>query len=167
MVVVAIVGILTSIVLPRYETYQAKTKTIEAKAKLIQAWTVEQGFFAEYDSFASCLGSMGYDRTQSGYYAISTTNALIPSGANNLPVFCETMTCFAWAAKSVGQSSPFNTISNMNHVNNAIGNTWAMTADTFVIGAAGGIHGDYNTRFNCDSWSIDQDKNLTHHRVGY
>jgi type IV pilus assembly protein PilA len=61
MVVVAIIGILSSVAIPSFKKYQAKAKTSEAKLHLASIYSAEVSFFSDSDSYATCLKSMGYD----------------------------------------------------------------------------------------------------------
>ena len=60
MVVVAIIGILSAVAIPNFKQYQAKAKTSEAKLQLASLYSAQTSFQAEYDTFATCLSSMGY-----------------------------------------------------------------------------------------------------------
>ena len=72
MVVVAIIGILSSVAIPNFRKYQAKAKTSEAKVQLAAAYTAEQAFFGDFGIFGTCLDYMGYDPgvLASRYYAV-------------------------------------------------------------------------------------------------
>ena len=68
MVVVAIIGILSSIAVPSYKKYSAYAKTTEAKLKLSSMFAAEESFYSEYGVYASCLGAMGYSDTPNNNY---------------------------------------------------------------------------------------------------
>lgn len=61
MIVVAIIGLLSAVAIPNFKKYQAKSKTAEAKIQLAAIYTAMQSWYSEYDNYASCLYSMGYD----------------------------------------------------------------------------------------------------------
>lgn len=73
MVVVAIIGILSSVAIPSFKKYQAKAKTSEAKLHLASIYSAEVSFFSDSDSYAPCLKSMGYDPTGSAEQRYYTT----------------------------------------------------------------------------------------------
>lgn len=60
MVVVAIIGILSSIAVPNYNMMVSKARQSEAKAMLSNIYTVEQGFSAANNFFTLCLWQAGY-----------------------------------------------------------------------------------------------------------
>ena len=53
MVVVAIIGILASIAMPKFRTFQAKARQVEAKGNLSQIYTLEEAYLAENDKYAT------------------------------------------------------------------------------------------------------------------
>ena len=78
MVVVAIIGILSAVAVPNFKKYQAKSKTSEAKLQLSAAYTAQQSFFSDFDTYHVCLKYMGYNPTNEQaqrYYHIGFTNA--------------------------------------------------------------------------------------------
>ena len=66
MVVVAIIGILSSIALPSYRKYVRNAKMTEAKLALSEAYAAEQSIYAEYTTYASCISYFGFSDTH--YY---------------------------------------------------------------------------------------------------
>lgn len=61
MVVVAIIGLLSSVALPNFRKYQAKSKMSEAKLQLASLYTAESAFFSDFNIYHTCLAYMGYD----------------------------------------------------------------------------------------------------------
>lgn len=61
MVVVAIIGLLSSVALPNFRKYQAKSKMSEAKLQLASLYTAESAFFSDFNIYGTCLAYMGYD----------------------------------------------------------------------------------------------------------
>jgi type IV pilus assembly protein PilA len=72
MVVVAIIGVLSAVVVPNFKKYQAKAKQSEAKIQLAAAYSAEQAGLANYNTYASCLSDLGYDTPAKGYYGLRT-----------------------------------------------------------------------------------------------
>jgi prepilin-type N-terminal cleavage/methylation domain-containing protein len=73
MVVVAIIGLLSSVAVPNFKKYQARAKIAEAKLHLAAVYTAEKSFYSDFNMYAACLGYMGYDPSnerQSRYYAV-------------------------------------------------------------------------------------------------
>jgi type IV pilus assembly protein PilA len=87
MVVVAIIGILATIAIPNFTKFQNKAKQTEAKQALSAIYTGEAAFFAEYNSYISCMEGVGYvsEGTNpvygSGFTAVHLATATGFSGA--------------------------------------------------------------------------------------
>ena len=52
MVVVAIIGVLSALAVPRFRTFQAKARQAEAKSNLSFIYTLQQSYFGDNDTFA-------------------------------------------------------------------------------------------------------------------
>ena len=52
MVVVAIIGILSALAIPKLRVFQAKARQAEAKTNLSHIYTLEQSYFGDNDSYA-------------------------------------------------------------------------------------------------------------------
>jgi prepilin-type N-terminal cleavage/methylation domain-containing protein len=73
MIVVAIIGLLSSVAVPNFKKFQARAKITEAKLQLASLYTAEQSFFSDYTIYHYCLPYMGYDpgpEALSRYYAV-------------------------------------------------------------------------------------------------
>jgi len=53
MVVVAIIGILAALAVPKFSTFQAKAKQSEAKSNLSHIYTLEMSYFGDNDSYVN------------------------------------------------------------------------------------------------------------------
>ena len=71
MVVVAIIGVLASLAVPRFKTFQAKARQAEAKTNLAHLYTLQQSFHADYDTYAGSSGS-ATDCSGSGMVDVKT-----------------------------------------------------------------------------------------------
>jgi prepilin-type N-terminal cleavage/methylation domain-containing protein len=58
MVVVAVVGILSTVAIPLYKQYQIKSRSSETKFILSALYTAEQSWFAEHGFFVSCVDEL-------------------------------------------------------------------------------------------------------------
>lgn len=65
MVVVAIIGVLASLAVPKFQVFQAKAKQSEAKNNLSHIYTLEQTYFGDWDTFQTSLPTLGFT-TQGG-----------------------------------------------------------------------------------------------------
>ncbi|MCX6110732.1 MAG: prepilin-type N-terminal cleavage/methylation domain-containing protein [Proteobacteria bacterium] len=59
MVVVAIIGVLASLAVPKFQVFQAKAKQSEAKNNLSHIYTLEQTYFGDWDTFTA-LANLGF-----------------------------------------------------------------------------------------------------------
>lgn len=78
MVVVSIIGLLSSVAIPSFKKYQAKSKMTEAKLQLATAYTAEAAFYADFNIYATCLSYMGFDPsdlTNQRFYAVGFATA--------------------------------------------------------------------------------------------
>ena len=51
MIVVAIIGILSALAVPRFQSFQAKARQSEAKNNLSHIYTLEQSYYGDNDTF--------------------------------------------------------------------------------------------------------------------
>ena len=58
MVVVAIIGILSALAVPRFRVFQAKARQAEAKTNLSLIYTLEQSYYGDNDAYVA-LGQVG------------------------------------------------------------------------------------------------------------
>ena len=171
MVVVAIIGVLAAVAIPNFKTYQAKAKTTEAKLQLAAAYAAEVSFQGDADSYANCLGAMGYNPSNEApnrYYSVGITVAdgVTRDGTNINGAACAADASaanitFFLAGKSSNASTAAATFITRSAVN----------ATTFTIEAAGHINpsgtANATTVTDMDSWTIDQNKSVVHAQLGY
>lgn len=69
MVSVAIIGIMVSVAMPRYENFRAKAINSEALLLLSGVATAEQTFYLEYETFAPCIEYLGVVKPASHYFS--------------------------------------------------------------------------------------------------
>ncbi|PWU20583.1 MAG: hypothetical protein C5B49_04060, partial [Bdellovibrio sp.] len=60
MVVVAIIGVLATVAIPRVNRFIAKARTTEAQVNLSSVYTFNKNFFLEFQSYTACFWAMGY-----------------------------------------------------------------------------------------------------------
>jgi type IV pilus assembly protein PilA len=61
MIIVAIIGILAAIAIPNFMNYQCKAKQSEAKSNLGTIRTMQEAYYAEYDTYADDTGKIGFE----------------------------------------------------------------------------------------------------------
>lgn len=79
MITVAIIGLLSSVALPNFRKFQARSKTAEAKLQLSTIFTAEQSFFADHGMYSNCLRYMGFDPSDERpqrYYLVGFPHAI-------------------------------------------------------------------------------------------
>ena len=163
MVVVAIIGILSAIAVPNFKKYQAKSKTSEAKLQLSAIYTAEISFATDFDTFAACLPSMGYDPTANEANRYYTTGfgdigGIDYSGLTNCPSPAENERAFVAGRKVGGMVAPVSWLA-------ASGIT--SDGDTFLATAVGILDPQKKATDTADRWTINQDKLLDNPKVGY
>ena len=110
MLVVAIIGVLTLIALPSYDSYLIRTRRAEGRKELMALAAAQERFFTNCNFFApsisgaqsDCTGlgrGSGTPLTENGYYQISLTNAATsytltatPQGHQAKDDACKTLT---------------------------------------------------------------------------
>lgn len=60
MVVVAIIGVLATIAIPRVNRFIAKSRQSEAQVNLSSLYTFNKNFFVEFNGYTTSFGAMGY-----------------------------------------------------------------------------------------------------------
>ncbi|MEO7161483.1 MAG: prepilin-type N-terminal cleavage/methylation domain-containing protein [Bdellovibrionia bacterium] len=85
MVVVAIIGILSSVAIPSYQNAQSRSRQTEAKMNLGSLYSAEMAVSLEQSSFSACLYDIGFDPITS-YYTIGfgRVDSTCPDGIRNL-----------------------------------------------------------------------------------
>ncbi len=66
MVVVAIIGMLAAIALPRFKTFQAKARQAEARTNLASVFSLEQSYQGENDTYVVVAAGMECNQTNTG-----------------------------------------------------------------------------------------------------
>lgn len=78
MIVVAIMGIISSVAVPSYMGYVTKSKRTEAKTELLRIAQLQESYYVQNLSYSKALNSgLGFtdtaQDTESGLYSVSTT----------------------------------------------------------------------------------------------
>lgn len=165
MVVVGIIGILSAVAIPRFQTYQAKSKASEAKIHLAAVYSSQVALMSDYDGYGTCLAYAGYAGPgTNNYYAVgfdaanATANAQVRGNGGN---GCTDADTFSWPAnRSVGGfTAAASDIPAAAVVNNA--------GTTFTAIAIGAIATSNNTAATASQISVDQDKAFVEINQGY
>lgn len=144
MVVVAIIGILSTVAVPQFKKYQGKAKTSEAKVQLASIYTVEMGAMTDYDGYATCLTDLGYDPQLKGYYAVGFQNALTTAVTNRGGTCASAPNISPTTRLRAGKAAPSITAGSV-----------AANFQTFTAQAIGNVYEAVD-----NEWTINQAKNL-------
>jgi type IV pilus assembly protein PilA len=150
MVVVAIIGILSAVAIPNFKKYQAKSKQSEAKIQLAALYTAEVSAQSDFNTYATCIQDLGYERNPRGYYwvgfaaANAVQNALITTGV-------------CTSASAIGPTTILKS-QGANPTIAAIPAGTSVTAIAFVAGAGGQVSATGGV--GLDQWTINEAKNL-------
>ena len=158
MVVVAIIGILSAIAVPNFKKYQAKSKQSEAKIQLAAVYSAEVGTSADWDTYATCLTLMGYERPPRGYYGVG-----FATGFDALTVSTFTG-CNASASLVILPNAQLAAI--LANKGTSISRASTAGQNTFTASAEGSISAD-TTIATQDEWTITETKALTNDQTGY
>ena len=172
MVVVAIIGILSAVAVPQFRKYQAKAKQSEAKISLSALYQTEVTALADYDTFATCIVSLGMEVPPGGYY-VTGFGATFAGGASTggdaqvanrgLPTCTGTPTFVVFPPAlqhkklSAGGVALIITVPATNII------VAATYSTAFIAGAAGSI----SSTVVQDTWTIDASKALLNTTVGF
>lgn len=162
MVVVAIIGILSSIAVPNFRKYQAKSKQTEAKIQLAAVYTTEVGALADYDTYATCLTDLGYEVSPKGYYIVGFSAA---AAAPNALVVARGATCvdagtFAIAPTVHQRANAAIALPVAGDIASV-----APTSTNFTAASAGNI--STTGASTLDKWRINEAKSLTNSTQGF
>ena len=67
MVVVAIIGVLSALAVPRFKVFQAKARQAEAKTNLAHIYTLEQSFHGDNDFYIALTAAQATGANQLGF----------------------------------------------------------------------------------------------------
>ena len=77
MIVVAIIGILAALAVPRFQTFQARARQSEGKSNLAQIWTLQQAFQGDQDIYFGTVANTALSNTTvTGNTTCNTANGL-------------------------------------------------------------------------------------------
>ena len=173
MVVVAIIGILSAVAVPNFQKYQAKSRTSEAKLQLSAAYTAQQSFYSDFNSYHICLKFMGYNPENEfaqRFFTVGFTNAFTIAAATATaigltqgPDACNTAAAAnrSWFHGSKAVGSAAQLAAAVPTVVTAI------ATDTFIIGATGTVDRNFALAANQAAFTVNEQKIITQVRPGY
>jgi type IV pilus assembly protein PilA len=166
MIVVAIVGLLSTIAIPNYQKFVARSRQTEAKLTLSAIYVSEITFFAEQGTFTSCLSDAGFQRVGPRvFYSIGfgNTNTTCGNGSDDchLRDFSPMAFCAAGAFPAGGYF-PANNAATGTPVNRATFNasfTTRIEKTRFTAAAVGRVSS--SDPANIDVWTMNESKSIS------
>lgn len=180
MVVIAIIGVLSSVAVPNYKKYQSKAKTSEAKIQLAGAYAALQTFYGDFSIYSNCLNYMGYnvaDEVNNRYFVIGwNTAAAVNAAAHQNAVRSGLVAAQCPAANAAADGNTFYS-AGKGH-GQLIATNAALTAfdelgdqqignQTFRIVAAGIVHEDFTVDATMAKYTYDENKQYVIQQPGY
>jgi prepilin-type N-terminal cleavage/methylation domain-containing protein len=179
MVVVGIIGILSTVTVPSFKKYRSKARASEAKLSLSSMFVAEVDAYSQYTTYVSCLNFLGFTPAAAStrYYTIGFGTTGVgqaqanPNWGNSYLTNILNLDC------DIADTGSTDGIHNFGAGKFVSGNTrvtdyqwldWtplttSMTQSTFTVAASGFISiGDKN-----DTWTIDHTKKIVHPLIGY
>lgn len=166
MVVVAIIGVLATIAVPRVNRFVAKSRQSEAQIQLSSIYTFNKNFYTEFQGYTTSLGGMGYApegnlRYIAGFTQAATAPASYTLVKQNLPAAVDTITlCPNTAAVGAERCRTLNGANNALPASTNLPPT-TISADfqDFIAGAASCL---VSAAGACtfDQWTINQSKTI-------
>ena len=167
MVVVAIIGILSAVAIPNFKKYQSKSKQSEAKIALAALYSTEATSLADYDTYATCLTSLGYETPPRGYYLTGFAAAHGASGAQIVGRGAACGTAGDGTGNAILPTTPLR--ANAASANPAVTQiplgviVTATMSISFVASSAGNI----SNAVAWDVWTINQGKTMLNSTQGF
>ena len=166
MIVVAVLGVLVAVAIPRFERYQARAKQSESKIALGAIYSLERSFYAEYGAYIPSLDAIGYQpEGQRRYYTVGWTGGA-GTYSRTITGYSGTVATFSYSSLN----SPYTACGLAGSITPTPNASPFDTDDpqSFLVGTTGRIRIRSNgTNETCDQWTIDNLKVLTNVNVGY
>lgn len=171
MVVVAIIGILATVAIPKVNKFIAKSRQTEAQVNLASIYTFNKNFYTEFQGYTNSFVAMGYSPEGNLRYNTGFNGAA--TGPANYTVLKSTtysgnVNTLTQCPISAGATGPCRTLNGADNnpppALDATDTVDTTTFSTFTSGATaqlvtGTILGG-STAIPADKWIINQDKNL-------
>jgi type IV pilus assembly protein PilE len=79
MVVIAIIGIISAIAFPSYDTYMKKSRRADAKVALSTMADRQERYYLQNNTYSAAVNDVGGSATKEGYYTLAIDSADINS----------------------------------------------------------------------------------------
>ena len=162
MITVAILGILVSLVAPKYQQYVSKSRKSEAKIALAGLYAAEKGFYSEYSAYVPSLDAIAFMPEGNRQFYRVGFGSVGGGYGHQITGYVGDLT----TTQRYGPvNSPFtNCILDANGIPSATDPPFDVdNPQSFTAGAAGYL----SASGNCDVWMITDTKLLKNITVGY
>lgn len=168
MVVVAIIGALAMVAVPRVNRFIAKARTSEAQVNLSSIYTFNKNFFVEFQGYTNSFQAMGYNPEGALRYNMGWSATALGAPAQYISlrgaVAGNKDTLTACPVQAAAAAAVCKTLTGSTNAAPAatVGDALDVAAGTFlakanaVIAAGSACNGTNRG----DEWSIDQNKDL-------
>lgn len=163
MVVVAIIGILSTIAIPQINKYMARARQTEAKTNLASIYTANKAFYAEYNIYDSRFDVIGFRpegklRYNTGWADNTGQCTLGDFGYTAIPTIIATNAAsLCGAGQVISNGCSLLPDGNQSLTGTSLACPSGGTPATFAAGAAGRV----SSSGSVDRWKIDHQKMLT------
>lgn len=123
MIVVAIIGVLSALAIPKFQTFQAKARMAESKTNLNSLYTLEESYFADNDTYVA-LAATGTNLAAAGGTCPQNTLGFVPAPCNKSRY--QYTTTAATTAAFTAQATTGTGANNKVFPNCATADTWTI-----------------------------------------
>lgn len=110
MIVIAIIGIISAIAFPSYNSYLRKSRRADAKVTLTKMASTQERWYLQKSTYTSDVDNIGGDTSDDGHYTMAITSAdsdgyemtatIIDGGAQSNDTSCQTFTLASTGLKT-------------------------------------------------------------------
>lgn len=156
MVVVTIIGILSAVIIPNFKKYQSKSKQSEAKIQLATLYTFETSAKADFNTYGTCLNTLGYEQVPLGYYVVGFNAGVNATDIGPTCIITEDFNMTPTSHSGVIIANIPTTLSDPASI--ASQNTFLSSAEGSI--ASSGVNA-------LDRWTMNEAKALVNTVIGY
>lgn len=168
MVVVAIIGILATIAIPKVNKFVAKSRQSEAQINLSSIYTFNKNFYLEFQGYTNAFSAMGY--APEGNLRYNSGWSQGPSGPTNYTTLTGrnyegATSTLAACPSNAGDTAACRTLRGADDNEPAAVTGSIITVDSFTAAATACLVKGSGACIE-DRWTINQDKNLRNIQSG-
>lgn len=127
MIVVAIIGLLAALAVPKFQSFQARAKQSEAKSNLSHGYTLEEAYFGDHETYIAVANAGGRTAATAVTCPANPLGFLIRPCGNTQDVYSKVYYAYSFVSGAPTQFTATATTSNTKIV------TGCVTDDTWTI----------------------------------